>query len=211
MTNSSLYTLYTTFVSCFTAEWNDGGSSDRAAHPSSGFAGLSTRSGRKPVIAAVNGLCFGGGCEIIINCDMVVASPKAQIGLPEVKRGVVALAGALPRLVRTVGRQRAMELALTGRTLSAQEAKDWGMVNYVADDCVSEAVRWATEIASNSPDSIIVSREGIKLGWEAIGAQDATEKVRREWFPRLAEGDNIKEGLMAFVEKRKPRWVDSKL
>lgn len=195
------------------AEWNDSqsGNTNRAAHPPSGFAGLSTRSGRKPVIAAVNGLCFGGGCEIIINCDMVIASSKAQIGLPEVKRGVVALAGALPRLVRTVGKQRAMELALTGRTLSAAEAKEWGMVNYVVDDCVGESIKWAQEIAGNSPDSIIVSREGIKLGWEGMGAQEATDKVRHEWFPRLYEGENIKEGLMAFVEKRKPNWVDSKL
>lgn len=93
----------------------------------SGFAGLSRRAGRKPVIAAVNGICYGGGCEAIINCDMVVASRNATFALPEVKIGVVAQAGALPRLIRTVGRQRAMEMALTGRTISAEEGKEWGM------------------------------------------------------------------------------------
>lgn len=92
----------------------------------SGFAGLSRRTGRKPVIAAVNGICFGGGCEAIINCDMVLASRNAQFSLPEVKIGVVAQAGALPRLIRTVGRQRAMEMALTGRAITAEEAKEWG-------------------------------------------------------------------------------------
>jgi enoyl-CoA hydratase/carnithine racemase len=80
--------------------------------PPSGFGALSRRSGRKPIIAAVNGLAYGGGTELIVNCDMVVASKKATFGLPEVKRGVVAIAGALPRIVRTIGRPRAMELVL---------------------------------------------------------------------------------------------------
>ncbi|SLM33691.1 enoyl-hydratase [Lasallia pustulata] len=103
--------------------------SRRAPLPPSGFGGLSRRAGKKPIIAAINGLCLGGGCEISINADMVLASAAATFGLPEVKRGVVALAGALPRLVRTVGRQRAMEMALTGRTLSAHEAREWGTLD----------------------------------------------------------------------------------
>lgn len=91
---------------------------------------------------------------------MVLASAAATFGLPEVKRGVVALAGALPRLVRTVGRQRAMEMALTGRTLSAHEAREWGLVNRVVgegESVVAEAVRWAEVVGGNSPDSVVVS------------------------------------------------------
>lgn len=156
-----------------------------------------------------------------INSDMVIASSSAVIGLPEVKRGVVALAGALPRLVRTVGKQRAMEMALTGRSLSAHEAERWGLVNVVVevDDkkeevcsrVVERAVSIASEIAANSPDAVLVSREGVMLGWEGIGAEEATVMLGDTWLRWLYEGENMKEGLRAFVEKRVPVWVDSKL
>ena len=150
---------------------------------------------------------------MIINCDIVLASSSASIGLPEVKRGVIALAGALPRLVRTVGKQRAMEMALTGRTLKAEEARQWGLVNKVVKDyeLLDEAIRWAEEIAGNSPDSVIVSREGVKMGWDGSGAQEGTDNLRSEWYSRIEGGENMREGVMAFVEKRKPNWVDSKL
>jgi enoyl-CoA hydratase/carnithine racemase len=187
--------------------------------PSSGFGGLSRRGGKKPVIAAVNGICFGGGCEMAINTDIVVASEGASFALPEVKRGVVAIAGALTRLVRTVGRQRAMEMALTGRVLSAKEAESWGLVNRVvgnggdgeSSEVVKEALKIAGEIAGNSPDSVIVSREGVKLGWEGVGAEEGTRLLAENWYSRMSKGDNIKEGVRAFVEKRQPRWVPSKL
>ncbi|KAI9821186.1 MAG: hypothetical protein M1827_003920 [Pycnora praestabilis] len=182
--------------------------------PPSGFGALSRRTGKKPVIAAVNGLAFGGGCEIIINCDMVVASSTASFALPEVKRGVVAIAGALPRLIRTIGRQRAMEMALTGRTVPAEEARGWGLVNRVCkegENVVDQAVEMAKLVADNSPDSVVVSREGIKLGWEGVGAEDGTRILVDTWNERLQKGENIKEGLKAFVEKRKPKWVPSKL
>ncbi|MCJ1485514.1 hypothetical protein MMC06_005688, partial [Schaereria dolodes] len=128
-------------------------------------------------------------------------------------RGVAAVAGALPRLVRTVGRQRAMEMALTGRTFKAEEVREWGLCNKVVPDgdVVAEAIRWAEEIASNSPDSVIVSREGVKIGWEGIGVQEGTDRLRDDWFERMQSEENMKEGLMAFVEKRAPKWVDSKL
>ena len=150
---------------------------------------------------------------MIINCDIVLASSTALVGLPEVKRGVIALAGALPRLVRTVGKQRAMEMALTGRTLKAEEAKEWGLVNKVveAHELLDEAIRWAEDIAGNSPDSVIVSREGIKMGWNGSGAQEGTDILRSEWYSRMEGGENMLEGVRAFVEKRKPKWVDSKL
>ncbi|KAF7170200.1 hypothetical protein CNMCM6106_004993 [Aspergillus hiratsukae] len=182
--------------------------------PEGGFGGLSRRSGKKPVICAVNGLCLGGGCEMVVNADLVVACRQAFFGLPEVQRGVVAIAGALPRVVRTVGRQRAMEMALTGRRVSAEEAKGWGFVNEVvdeADQVVKRAIEIAELIAANSPDAVVVSREGIKLGWEGVGAEDGSRLLVDAWSKRLYEGENIKEGLRAFVEKRKPNWVDSKL
>ncbi|KAJ5825077.1 Crotonase core [Penicillium robsamsonii] len=208
-------------------EWNDRTSTapttsnSTTPMPNSGFGGLARRKGKKPVICAVNGLCLGGGAEMIINSDIVIASSRAVFGLPEVKRGVVALAGALPRLVRTVGKQRAMEMVLTGRMVSAVEAEKWGLVNSVVEvgegeeeigrAVLEKALRVAQEISGNSPDSVLVSREGVKLGWEGIGADEATAMLNDTWVKRLYEGENIKEGLKAFVEKRKPVWVDSKL
>jgi enoyl-CoA hydratase/carnithine racemase len=181
--------------------------------PPSGFGALSRRGGKKPVICAVNGICFGGGCEMIINADMVVADQDAQFGLPEVKIGVVALAGALSRLVRTVGRQRAMEMALTGRVLKAEEAREWGLANRVVEKgkCVEEAIRLAEMVVGNSPVCVIGSREGIKMGWEGIGAEEATRWTQEVWYKRMDKGENMKDGVRSFVEKRKPRWVPSKL
>jgi enoyl-CoA hydratase/carnithine racemase len=184
--------------------------------PISGFGGLSRRKGRKPVLCAVNGLAFGGGAEMIINSDIVIASSRTALGLPEVKRGVVALAGALPRLVRTVGKQRAMEMALMGLINEIVNVDDCVVGGKVDDDAVSKkvvdrAVQVASEIAGNSPDAVLVSREGVKLGWEGIGAEEGTVMLNETWVRRLYEGENIKEGLKAFVEKRKPDWKDSKL
>ncbi|KAI9710326.1 MAG: hypothetical protein M1820_002821 [Bogoriella megaspora] len=195
-------------------EWNDqSAAGTRRQIGPSGFAGLSRRSGKKPIIAAVNGICFGGGMEAAANCDMVVAAHSATFALPEVKRGVIPLAGVLPRVVRTVGKQRAMELALTGRTLTAQEAYQWGVVNQVVEDAnvVEAAVKLAQMVAGNSPDAVIVTREGIKMGWEGVGVDEATRLISESWYPQLVKGENIKEGLMAFVEKRKPQWKGSKL
>ncbi|EAU38266.1 conserved hypothetical protein [Aspergillus terreus NIH2624] len=197
-------------------EWNNQAQSNNAKRttPPGGFGGLSRRSGKKPIICAINGLCLGGGCEMIVNADMVVACEKAFFGFPEVQRGVVAIAGALPRVVRTIGRQRAMEMVLTGRRVMAAEAREWGFVNEVVareDQVVPRALELAAQIAANSPDAVIVSREGVKLGWEGVGAEDASRLLVDGWQKRLNEGENIKEGLRAFVEKRKPKWLPSKL
>jgi len=150
---------------------------------------------------------------MIINADIVIADQGAQFALPEVKIGVVALAGALTRLTRTVGKQRAMEMVLTGRTLSAEEAKEWGIVNKVVEKgkCVEEAIKIAELITANSPDSVIVSREGVKMGWDGVGAEEGTRLVIENWYSRMDGGENMKEGVRSFVEKRKPRWVPSKL
>lgn len=158
-----------------------------------------------------------------INCDLVVAASSAILGLPEVKRGVVAVAGALPRLVRVVGKQRAMEMCLTGRHYPAGVMREWGVVNKVVDvpqgagveevnrKVVQEAVRLATEVGGNSPDAVVVSREGVNLGWQGIGVKEGTERLREGLYGRIEGEENMVEGVRAFVEKREPRWVGSKL
>jgi enoyl-CoA hydratase/carnithine racemase len=190
------------------------GQSDAPSIYSAGFGGLSNRAGKKPVIAAVNGLCLGGGMEMAINCDMVIASADASFGLPEVRIGVIALAGALPRLVRAVGKQRAAEMAMLGRSYDPFTMRDWGIVNAVVprgENVVDEAVRWAQELANNSPDSIIVSREGLRLGSEGIGPVAATEELGKGLFKEIEAGENMQEGVRSFVERRKPVWTNSKL
>ena len=106
-------------------------------------------------------------------------------------------------------------MALTGRTVSAEEAERWGLINKVVGDqegeVVDAAVEYAKMIAENSPDSVIVSREGIKLGWEGMSAEEGSKQLMKTWYPKLEAGTNIGEGLKAFVEKRKPKWTASKL
>ncbi|KAF2094310.1 ClpP/crotonase [Rhizodiscina lignyota] len=190
--------------------------------PTWGSAGLSRRTGLKPVIAAVNGLAFGGGTEAITNCDMVIAASTASFCLPEVKRGLVPFGGAPPRLMRTVGRQRAMEMVLTGRVIPAPEAERWGLVNQIVEikpeekgkegeKVVAAAVQMAQMIAENSPDAIIVARQGVAMGWESAGAEEGTRLWTERWSGWLHKGENMKEGVRAFVEKRKPRWKRPKL
>lgn len=193
-----------------------------------GLAGLPRRSGKKPIIAAVNGICMGGGFEMIVNCDMVVAASTAVISLPEIKRGIVPVAGSLPRLVSTIGVQRTSDLVLTGRSVSARTLEAWGLVGRVVDvpavpsagtkansgenkQVVDAAIALAVEMCSNSPDALIVGRTGIRLAWEAGSVEDAVDVLERDWYPALVKGDNFKEGIRAFVEKRKPVWGESKL
>ena len=215
-------------------EWNStnsntasGNSPSRGIMPASGFGALSRRTGKKPVIAAVNGIAFGGGTEILTNIDMVVMAKSALMGLPEVKRGVVALAGALPRIGRLVSKPRAMEMALTGRPITSKEALDWGLVNAVVSDSpgdksldekeivgrpvVKKAIEYAQMICENSPDSVIVSRAGVMTGWEDGSAENGARTLMDIWGKRFYSGENIREGVLAFVEKRKPNWRDSKL
>ncbi|KAL7270215.1 hypothetical protein RUND412_007082 [Rhizina undulata] len=198
-------------------EWNDRKSSTPTAkspaHPPSGFAGLSRRTGKKPVISAINGIAFGGGLELITATDLNLCTPTSTFALPEVLRGVAAFAGALPRLTLTLGLQRASELALTGRTISAREAAEWGLVNKVIEggDVVAEAVKWAEMVAKASPDSVIVSRAGVRSAWEGWGVEEATRRVNDGIGKKLEEGWNQGEGLRSFAEKREPVWRDSKL
>lgn len=124
-----------------------------------------------------------------------------------------ASSGALPRLIRNIGLQRASEMALLGRNMSPEQALAWGLINKVVDDgkVVEEALNWAGEIVDNSPDSIIATRAGLLGGWESGSVEDAVRVYQERDMPALDNGENIKEGLKAFVEKRKPVWKGSKL
>ena len=178
-----------------------------------GAEALSNRRGKKVWIAAVNGMALGGGCENVVNCDLVIASETATFGLVEVKRGLAAYAGALPRLIRTIGLQRASEFALTGKIIDAFTAEKWGLVNKVVPqgEVVAEAVRWAEQVAENSPDSLVVTRAGLREGWTTADAVEATRVTDgREWQV-LQAGENMQEGLRAFRERRKPVWKGAKL
>jgi len=182
--------------------------------PPSGFAGISRRVGKKPVIAAVNGFALGGGFEIALNCDMIVASPTATFGLPEALRGLYAAAGGLPRVVRNLSMQMATEIALTGRTLSAEEAKSLQLVNVISSsqaDVVSEAIKLAQKVATLSPDAVIVSRAGLREAWETGSVERAAQLVDEKFAKRLRNSENMRRGLQAFADKKKPDWVPSKL
>lgn len=151
---------------------------------------------------------------MVANCDVVVASPGAVFSLPEVKRGIVAVAGALPRLTRTIGLQRTMDLALTGRSISAATLESWGLVSRLAgpgEDVVKTAIGVAQEMCSNSPDALIVGRRGVRMSWEAGSVEDAVTALADQWYPRLMQGANFAEGIQAFVDKRGPKWVNPKL
>lgn len=178
-----------------------------------GAEGLSNRRGKKPFIAAVNGMALGGGCENVVNCDIVLASSTATFGLVEVKRGLAPYSGVLPRLIRTVGLQRASEFALTGKIITAETAEKWGLVNAVVgpDDLLPTAIKWAKEIAEISPDSIICTRAMLREGWTTADVVEATNISNgREWA-ELQKGENMREGLRAFSEKRTPRWGGPRL
>ncbi|KAH8905658.1 carnitinyl-CoA dehydratase [Coniochaeta sp. PMI_546] len=198
-------------------EWNNSMSDDADPKARMGnapaFKPLSRRLGKKPVIAAVNGLAMGGGTEFIVNCDLVIAAEDAYFGLPEVRRGIAAIGGALPRLIRTIGLQRASEFALTGRNVTAQEMYQWGLVNKVVpkDKVVDEAVKLAEAIARNSPDAIICTRAGLRQGWETASVERAVDWTLEKEFAELQRGENIIEGLKAFAEKREPQWKGSRL
>lgn len=173
-----------------------------------GLAGLPRRRGTKPIIAAVNGYCLGGGFEMVVNCDLVFASEQATFGLPEVRRGVAAVAGSLPRLIRVLGKQRAAEMALSGNTISASHLERWGLVNRVveASRLLDSVVEIASTIASNSPDSLRVTMEGLHMGWERASVEDGSTALVDDWYGKLIAGSNFHEGMRAFVEKRKPHW-----
>lgn len=213
-TKCNLHACLLTWSPHHATEWNEmnrsGVVNDMGAP---GLAGLPRRGGKKPVIAAVNGICMGGGFEMAANCDLVIAAKSAVFALSEVKRGIVPVAGSLPRLASTIGLQRTMELALTGRSVGADKLHAWGLVSQVVDDddVVGAALRLAGEICNNSPDAVIVGRLGIRMAWETGNVEEAVSALAEQWYPRLVKGANFAEGIQAFAEKRPPKWVGSKL
>jgi enoyl-CoA hydratase/carnithine racemase len=145
---------------------------------------------------------------------MIVASPTATFGLPEALRGIYAGAGGLPRLLRNTSLPLANEIALTARFLSAQEALNFQLINRVSksqETVVEEAVAMAEKVAAISPDAIIVSRAAIREAWERDSVERAFQTADDRWREGLFAGENSREGLLAFKEKRAPKWRPSKL
>lgn len=173
-----------------------------------GFGGLASRFDlSKPVIAAVNGLAMGGGFEIVLACDLAVASSNAVFALPEPRVGLAALAGGIQRLPQMVGLKRAMGMLLTGRHVAAHEACELGIINEVVDDDVlGAAKRWAEKILACSPMSVRATKEATLRGLST----SVEEGLFGGWeYPAmkamLASADTV-EGPLAFAEKRAPHW-----
>jgi enoyl-CoA hydratase len=161
---------------------------------------------RKPLIAAVRGFALGGGCELAMTCDMIVAGEDAQFGQPEIKLGIIPGAGGTQRLTRAVGKARAMELILTGRSMSAREAERYGLVTTVvpAEETFEAALDLAARIATQPPLAVMAAKEAIERA-EELSLTAGLEFERRNFFMLFASEDQ-KEGMRAFVEKRPPEW-----
>ncbi|MGY0488268.1 crotonase/enoyl-CoA hydratase family protein [Streptomyces sp. WG-D5] len=174
-----------------------------------GFAGLVKRPPRKPLIAAVEGYALAGGFEIVLSCDLIVASLSAQFGLPEVKRGLTAAAGGLLRLQQRIPYHLAMELVLTGRMWPATDAADVHLVNRLAEPgaALKEALRLAEEVAGNAPLALAASKQVLvqSSDWPLDEMFDRQER----YVDPVRQSADAKEGALAFVEKRAPRWSGS--
>ena len=178
--------------------------------PASGFAGLCSRTNReKPIIAAVNGVAMGGGLEIVLACDVAIADPIASFALPEVKVGLFAAAGGLQRLTRQIGEKAAMELILTGRKVGPDEASQLGLINSICEaGGVMDAARaLAKTIAGNSPTSIRASKRVLNAV-DSLGDWDKALELSYKEIVKLIQSKDTREGMTAFVEKRKPNWVN---
>lgn len=177
--------------------------------PKTGFAGLTSRvSLNKPVIAAVNGLAFGGGFEAALACDILLASKNASFALPEVRIGWAALAGGLHRLPREIGLKQAMGMLLTGRRVGAEEGVALGFVNEVVEsDVLSAARRLARDIDSCGPLAVRATKEAVLRGL-SLPVQSAIDS---SWDCRsvrdMLQSDDAIEGVRAFKERRSPRWL----
>lgn len=178
-------------------------------HADWGFAGYVRHPISKPTIAAVNGFALGGGTELALASDLVVAVAGAQFGLPEVRRGIYAAAGGVVRLPRQVPRKIAMHMILTGEAISAGEAERWGLVNVVVDaDVLGAAVDLGHRIAANAPLAVQTSKR-IALGLRAggIADEDAAWALSAEEGRALIASEDAKEGPRAFAERRAPVWT----
>jgi crotonobetainyl-CoA hydratase len=183
----------------------------RGPRPRNGFGGLAHRFDLdKPVIAAVEGIAMGGGFEVAMACDLVLASRSASFALPEPRIGAVAYAGGMHRLPRQIGMKRAMELLLTARSIDAEQAAAWGVVNEVVDDGAMDAAiaRWCEVLCANAPLALRATKAGVRDGLalpldEAIHRQDAGGYPAIE---AMRGSRDVVEGIMAFNQKRAPVW-----
>ncbi|KAK0450460.1 ClpP/crotonase-like domain-containing protein [Desarmillaria tabescens] len=174
-----------------------------------GFASISRRLTAKPIVAAVNGGAYGGGMEILLNCDLVVADENAKFALPEVRRGVVALQGGIPRLAHIAGHQRASEMLLLGKTITAKDAYErFGFINTLTSSTavLPTALGYARELVEKcSPDSVQTTKRALILAEDSNrSVLDASWSVESSRL--FVRDENLKEGLRAFVEKRSPVW-----
>jgi len=161
---------------------------------------------RKPVIAAVSGWALGGGCELAMSCDMIVASETARFGQPEITIGVIPGAGGTQRLTRAVGKAIAMEMVLNNRALSAQDALHFGLVNRVVppERFLEEALALAESVATQAPLAVQTGKKMVNQAFERP-LEEALREERKAFYDLFATADQ-KEGMQAFIEKRKPNW-----
>ncbi len=161
---------------------------------------------RKPVIAAVAGYALGGGCELAMMCDFILAAENASFGQPEIKLGVIPGSGGTQRLVRSIGKSKAMELVLTGRLMGAEEAERCGLVARVVrtEDLIAEALKTAATIASLSLPAVLMAKEAVDRAYETT-LSEGVRFERRLFYSLFATRDQ-KEGMTAFIEKRPPQF-----
>ena len=161
---------------------------------------------RKPVIAAVAGFALGGGCELAMSCDIIIAAENAKFGQPEINLGVIPGAGGSQRLTRAVGKSKAMEMILTGRMMDAAEAERANLVSRVvpAEQVVAEAVKVGERIAALSAPSVAMAKEAVNVAYETTLREGV--RFERRLFLSLFSTEDQKEGMAAFAEKRKPAF-----
>ncbi|WP_442754218.1 enoyl-CoA hydratase [Methylocystis sp. JAN1] len=161
---------------------------------------------RKPIIAAVAGFALGGGCEVAMMCDFIIAADTAQFGQPEIKIGVIPGAGGTQRLTRAIGKAKAMDLILTGRMMGAEEAERAGLVARVvpAADLLPEALKAAAAVAGMSLPAALMAKEAVNAAFETTLVEGV--RYERRLFYSLFATEDQKEGMAAFVEKRKPSF-----
>jgi len=170
-----------------------------------GFGGLVSWTPKKPVIAAVDGYALAGGMELALACDMIVANKDAKFGIPEVKRGLVAMGGGAVQLPRLLTRQMAMELALTGDPIGAERAHELGLVNRITEGpAIDSARELAAAIADNGPLALIASKGIIRESW--LWPDDKIKDLQLPYTATVFASEDAQEGARAFAEKRKANW-----
>ena len=161
---------------------------------------------KKPLIAAVDGQAFAGGMEMVLSCDLVVATEQSSFGLAEARRGLVAVGGGCFRLHRRVPYHVAMEMILTGEGKSAAEMKHFGLVSRIVDDAYEGALAMAQQIAKNSPMAVQIAREMVSRSHKEHWTDEQAWELQKPYMQKNLDSEDLKEGIAAFVEKRDPVW-----